>query len=321
MFDTSVKYSFDKYRESKSESLFDEPWWFDAACPGAWDMCEIRRDNRLVASFAFHTFKKLGFRYIDMPGLTRTLEPHLYTNATKRVTVLQNNVSLLSDLLQALPQHDRFEICLPPETELALPFNLLGYRTTSTFSYRSAGKSVQVLWENMEQKTRNVVNAALRQFRVDFHHDFDRYLRLCHKSIKAQRGDKSDYATIQRIFEACAERYQTLIITAVSNDKQDVASAILVWDSTVVYFWQSTRDSTSGNSANSLLIWKSLEFATIMGRQFDLDGFISPQNGLFLAKFGLEPVVRPYVSNVNPLWNGLYGLKSLFSRGGDVAYR
>ncbi len=34
-----------------------------------------------------------------------------------------------------------------------------------------------------------------------------------------------------------------------------------------------------------------------LGLTFDADGFISKASGIFFAKFGLAPAVRPYVSH------------------------
>lgn len=312
--------------ETLPASIFDEHWWFDAACPNAWDIREIRRDNRLVASFAFHYFKKLGFRYINMPRPTRTLTPHIFPQGAKPVSRLQNQVSILSELLAALPSYDRFELCLPPETDLVLPFTMCGFTNTATYTFRFIeGRDALA---DMEQKTRNIVLAAQKRFQIEKHTDIDRYIRL---SMRAHKGDgeadKSDYPAIARLLEACIKRDRAVILSAVNEAQNDVASAALIWDDRVLYYWMSAREtSSSGNGANSLLIWKAHELARVMNRTFDLDGFRTPQSGMFLAKFGFAPVVRPYISNVNPVWNGLFGLKEMISSAtgvssAEIAYR
>ena len=257
-----------------------------------------------------------------MPDLTRTLSPKIHAQGGKSVTLLQNTTSLLGELIDSLPSFDRLELCLPPETELSLPFNLCGLRSTTTFTFRNAHQPGQTVWQAMEQKTRNTVNAAGRQFGIQMHHDLDRHEALSRQSTKTRTGDKSDYTSIRRIFEACNLRHQTIIITATNDAQQDVASTILVWDDHVLYYWLSARMAGVSNGANSLLIWKALEFAAIMGRTFDLDGYITPQNGLFLAKFGLEPAVRQYVTKATPLWSGLFAIKSLLNnQSGEISYR
>ena len=302
--------------------LFHEHWWFDAACPGAWDVREIHRDGRIIASMAFHTFKKLGFTYITMPGLSRTLAPCINEQWTKPVTSRQNLTSVLGELIQALPKHDRFELCLPPNSELALPFALCGFRTTATFTFRFRGSSSQTAWTAMEQKTRATVNSASRQFSAQIHDDFSRHERLAELNAKARGGVRSDFTAVRRVFEACHKRDRCAIITAVNDDALDVASAIVIWDNENLHYWMSARLPGICSGANSLLIWKALELATDMERTFDLDGFITPQNGLFLAKFGLEPAIRTYVTKATPIWSGLFGLKSMLNGPeGEVSYR
>ena len=83
----------------------------------------------------------------------------------------------------------------------------------------------------------------------------------------------------------------------------DVASAILVWDSRCLYFWLSARDpARSSNAALSLLIMRAIEMAEGLGLTFDADGFVSKASGIFLAKFGLAPAVRPYVSHGSSIY-------------------
>ncbi|GAB0119941.1 GNAT family N-acetyltransferase [Acidisoma sp. 7E03] len=303
--------------------IFDEDWWFDAVCPGAWARHEVRRDGRLFASFAFHIFRKMGFRYVTMPGLTRTLEPTIHPGARKPVSRLQSSTALLKELLESMPRHDRMELCLPPDSELALPFSLLGYRSTATYTFRQEGESRDTLWHGMDQKTRNLITTSRKRLAVTRHYDLDRYVRLSRGSRKSGGRDKTDYAAICRAFEACLLREQTTILAAVDEEGRDVASAILIWDRHELYYWMSARDNgLSGNAANSLLVWEALELASALGRRFDVDGFITPRNGVFLSKFGLQPAIRHYVTNVNPVWSMLQGIRAAFRPGLDqVSYR
>lgn len=303
--------------------IFSEDWWFDAVCPGAWDRHELRRDGALFASFTFHSYKKRGFRYIAMPSLTRTLEPAVMPGARKPVSRLQSATALLRELLAGMPPHDRLEICLPPDSELALPFGLLGYRNTTTFTFRHDGAPLGAIWKGMDQKTRNMIATAQTRLAVERHYDLDRYVRLSRSGGKSGGRDKTDYAALRRSFEACLLRDQATILTAVDDQGRDAASVILIWDQHDLYYWMSARDrKVSGNAANSLLVWQALNFADSIGCRMDLDGFITPQSGVFLSKFGLSPAVRTYVANVNPLWSALAGLRAMVRPArGEISYR
>jgi len=306
-----------------SRAIFTEDWWFDAVCPGAWNRQEVRRDGALFASFAFHFYKKMGFRYVAMPSLTRTLEPIVMPGARKPVSRLQSSTALLKELIEGMPRHDRLEICLPPDSELALPFCLLGYRNTATFTFRHEGEPLGALWKGMDQKTRNMIATSRTRLSVERHQNLDRYVRLSRGSSKSCGADRTDYDGIRRAFEACLLRDQATILTAVDDRGRDVASVILIWDQHELYYWMSARDKAlSGNAANSLLVWQALEFANAIGCRFDLDGFITPQSGVFLSKFGLRTAIRTYVANVNPVWSALSGMRGIFRPApGEVSYR
>lgn len=316
----------DQMAQIVSESagaLFSEDWWFDAVCPGAWDRHEVRRDGRLFASLAFHFYKKMGFRYVAMPNLTRTLDPLIRPGASKPVGRLQSCTAILKELLDGMPEHDRLEICLSPSCDLALPFSLLGYRNSATYTFQHQGESQDMIWTGMDQKTRNMIVSARRRLDLHHHYDIERYIRLSRGSRKSCGTDKSDYAAITRAFEACLRRNQALILSAVDEEARDVASAILIWDRHQLYYWMSARDACrSGNAANSFLVWESLVFAMSIGRRFDMDGFITPQNGVFLARFGLHPVARHYVTNVNPMWSMFSDIKGILApTSGEISYR
>lgn len=308
---------------SFQNAIFAQDWWFDAICPGAWDRCEVRRDGTLFASFSFHCFRKHGFRYVMMPTLTRTLEPYVAHLGKKTASRVQSSLSILKELLADMPEHDRLEICLPPDSQMALPFSLLGYRDTATYTFRHWGEDVSQIWTGMDQKTRNIISSSRERFSVEQHDDIDRYVRLSRSCRKSHGKDKTDYAATVRAFEACLLREQATILTAVGDAGRDLASVILIWDRCHLYFWMSARDPEhAGNAANSLLVWKALEFAISIGRQFDLDGFITIQNGVFLSKFGLQAETRHYITNVNPLWQGLAGVRGMFQPvSTSVSYR
>lgn len=316
--------NLDKISGQLAGSIFDEHWWFDAACPGAWDIREIRRDNQVLASLSFHTFKKYGMRYIQMPHLTRTLQPVLNPPGQKPVSRLQHQVSLLGELYKALPRHDRFELCLPPESDLAFPFVQSGFQAKQTYTFRAAPHPTNDPLASMEQKTRNVIKTAAKRFYVEEHSDLDRFERLS-RLERASRGerDRFDYPAIARILEAATNRNRAMILSAMNERGQETASAILVWDDRIVYYWLSVRNAQlSGNGANSLLLWHAAEFARRRGKIFDLDGFLTPQNGLFLAKFGFKPVVRTFVTRSTPIWDGLFGVKSALMAGrAELRYR
>lgn len=313
--------------ERQDECLFSQAWWFDAACPGEWDTTELIRDNVTLASLSYHKHKKFGFTYLTMPPMARTLEPVIEARMEKAVSRFQHKSKVLRELIDILPRYDRLELCLPPESDLTLPFVLAGFGNTATFTYRMHPGHGESAWQQMDKKTRYYIKLAMNTYEVEHHADLDRYERLSRR-MRMER-DTMRYALLRRIFDACLKRGQATILTVCGDvPGQDLASAILVWDANCLYYWVCSRSIETASrgpaihGVNALLIWKAYEMAMEKGLIFDMDGFIARTDGYFKGEFGFHPFQRNYVTWGSPLWSAIFGVKSAFSRDiGFVDYR
>jgi len=247
----------------------------------------------------------------------------LHPPGKKAVSRLQQQVSLLTELRKKLPRHDRMELCLPPESDLPFAFVECGFRATQTFTFRSDPYAAGDPWLEMEQKTRNVVQSAQKRFSIEEHADIERFIRLSRKERASGQGeDRCDYPATARLFEAAHARHQAVILSAMNDRSEEAAAAILVWDEHVVYYWLSVRDAQLSRGANSLLLWSAYRLAQKSRKIFDLDGFITPQNGMFLARFGFQPVARTFVSYSTPVWQALFSIRSAFpAERAELRYR
>jgi hypothetical protein len=299
-------------------TIFEQDWWLDAAAPGAWQKVEVHWDKVLVGRLSFVIRKRLGLRYVTQPLLTRTLSPHLRPPASSATQLLMNRVKILEALLQKLPAHERFEFALKTGCEAALPFVMLNYPVAHTYTFLATRPGAH--GGQMHQKTRNVVTKADREFEVVVSKDIGRFLRLLHAQHAHEL--RADIGTVRRLYMAAHAREQAAMLCAVGQDNVDVASAVLVWDSRCLYFWLSARDpARSSNAAVSLLIMRAIEMAEGLGLTFDADGFGSKESGIFLAKFGLAPAVRPYVSHGGSVWKLLRLAASWGKERDDRYYR
>ena len=298
-------------------SIFEQAWWLDAAAPGAWQRVETYWDRTLVGSMSFAIRVRAGLRYVQLPPLTRTLSPRLRPPLSHPTRRLTNNVKILESLVKQLPRHERFELCLKPNCEATIPFVMLNYAVAHTYTFVLPDPAD--IGANIHQKTRNVLNKSARLFQVQ-PGDLDRFLEL----LRLQHGSRMriDPATVSRLYEAARSRGQSDVVCAVTERGDDAACAIRIWDDQVLYHWMSARDPrTSSVGANSLLIMQSIEKATQLGLTFDIDSYGSQSAALFVAKFGLSPVVRPYVNNSSHIWKLLHFLSSARGLREDRYYR
>ncbi len=295
--------------------IFDEDWWLDAAAPGAWDRVRVEWDGELVGEMAFHSQRRWGLTYLRMPHLTRTMSPRLFAPKGKRVTVCMNNQIIVSQLLAKLPRHDRFERILNPGCPSLQGFVHANMAVTHMFTYRSGVRdSAETFLAQAHQEARRAVNKSRRECSVERSLDLDRFIRL-HRQTYG-KDNQVDYPTLRRLFHAAAARGQTEIVFARSDTDAgkaaDIAAMIVVWDAEAAYTWLLARDTERNHvGATSLLTFEGMRTADRVGVELDLDGYVKPAVGEFLMKFGLRPVVRPYVNFSSPAWQCLRALTTL----------
>jgi hypothetical protein len=178
---------------------------------------------------------------------------------------------------------------------------MAGCSVHQDFTFRlDAGRNLEEHWEQLDPKTRNLVRTAGKSLQVRQNADLEGFLAMCDK----ERAGKNmhNMAALRRMGAAALVRGQAVILTADDERGPATASAFLVWDDTLVYYWQSSRDPEIViPGANNLLVWESMKFALQSGRTFDMDGYGSRGSARFGAKFSMEPVVRASVVHMSKL--------------------
>ena len=305
-------------------TLFQEDWWYEAATAGRWQRVEVRRDGVMLASLPVFHRRRHGLRFLAMPPYTRTVEPYIDPGPGKEVSRLSRRVSLLGELLEALPPHDRFELALTPGSEHVLGFVAQGCMVSSNFTFAfDAPGDLDALWAGMDQKTRNLVRSYAKRHAVEHHQDLARFIRLSEVERGAGGTNNHDFAAIARIVEACRTRGRMEVLSCLGDHGEDVAAAVLVWGGGRLYYWLSARDpERSKGGANSLLLWEAIRTAHAKGLTFDSDGFDALSSIRFLGNFGLRPVARPVVNRANRRWRIAFLAKTALSPGRrDLTYR
>jgi hypothetical protein len=295
----------------RTSVIFDEDWWLDAAAPGAWDRVRVEWDGELVGEMAFHVRRRWGLTYVGMPHLTRTMSPRLYAPPGKAATCDINNQAVVGELLRRLPRYDRFERAPNPGCPSTLGFVHGHMAVTHMFTFRSQpGEGPEAMLKLAHGEARRAINKAQRDCSVERGADLDRFIRLHHRSY----GEETlvDYEVLRRLFEAAHAHGQAEIVFVRLNDAADTAAMILIWDRQAIYTWLLARDAKQNYvGATSLLTFEAMRTAQRLGCILDLDGYVSPRVGVFMMKFGLRPVVRPYVNSSSVLWKGLRAATTL----------
>jgi hypothetical protein len=281
--------------------IFHQPWWLHAS--GGDDLEQVSSvwDGKVVATLAFIRRRKFGFRILNMPPYCHTQGPVLDLPPSKAAKTARNLRRVANELMEQLPPHDRFHLILDPADKSAFAFAMAGCSVHQDFTFRlDAKQNLDVHWEHLDQKTRNLVRTAGKSLQVRQNSDLDGFLAMCDKERAGE--NTHNMAALRRMGTIALARGQGVILTADDERGRPAASAFLVWDDALVYYWQSTRDpETTLPGANNLLVWESMKFALQNDRTFDMDGYGSPGAARFGAKFSMEPIVRASVVHMSKL--------------------
>jgi len=290
--------------------IFQQSWWLQASAGDDLEQVSTLWDGKVVATLSFVRRRQFGFRLLNMPPYTHTQGPELYLPPSKPAKAARNLRRVVKELIEQLPSHDRFHLFLDPTDKSAFPFAMAGCHIVQDFTFRlNAGQNPDQHWENMDQKTRNLVRTAGKSLQIRQHADMEAFLEMCDRERGA--ANRHNVNALRRLGSAAIKRGQAVILTAEDESGQAVASAILVWDDAVVYYWQSSRNPACNHpGANNLLVWESMKFALQHGRTFDMDGFASEGSARFAAKFSMDPIVRASVAHMSKLGHFMHALAS-----------
>jgi hypothetical protein len=280
-----------------ASTIFQQDWWLQAASDGAVEKVVVRRGGSDIANISFVRKNHFpNFCYLVMPMYTRTLGPVLNLPLSEPAQRAKNVRRTILELVSHLPKHDRFFTLLDCEDDTDFAFSLAGCVVGQQFTFRvAAHANATQLMTAVEPPTARLIRSAGRRLNISRHADFDRFVALSHKD---RPSDESvhDLATLRRLFSVCTARNQATILSLCDAQDNDVASVIIIWDSSVLYYWVPLRDrKKSGGDANAMLLWSAMEFALDRKLIFDVDSYMSVGTATFLSSFGFPRRVRSLV--------------------------
>jgi hypothetical protein len=280
-------------------TIFHQDWMMEAASLGRWDKVEIQWDNKVVATLPYVIDRRFGMKTAAMPYYTHVLGPVLRLPAAKPSRTLENSTKLISQLLEKLPAHDRFNQTLAPEYDLTTAFVLAGLKVDARFTFRLApDQTPESVMAGMKGAQRRNITTTFETLTCRQHSNLDEF----HKLARIQtQGEVSRYRfdLIQSMSQAALQRNQATILSVYNQADQNMATTVLLHDSRVAYFWLTARDTSPGNRAYARIIWEAYKFAQERGLVFDFDGYPSTAGAQYLSNFGGSPIIRNTALSTN----------------------
>jgi lipid II:glycine glycyltransferase (peptidoglycan interpeptide bridge formation enzyme) len=287
--------------------LFVQDWYLDAVCEeGAWDVVLVEKKDRLLASLPYFVKKKLGFTYITMPPMVKTMGPYLIPE----VRDLKYSHRYYQQLIRQLPRIDGFKQDFHPSVTNWLPFYWTKYQQTTRYTYTLNVQSPDEVYAGLNRNMKRNIKKASAQLRIETHHSLDTFYRINQMSFDRQ-GVSIPYSFdfLQKHDRALENNDARQMLFAVDKQDRIHSAAYLVWDKTTAYYHLSGDDPALRNSgAGILLIWEAIKFTSqqLQLSRFDFEGSMIENIEAIRRQFGAhqEPYFRVWKYH-HPLYRWL----------------
>lgn len=285
-----------------ANSLFEQPWWLDIVAPGKWGEVFVKEGTEVVARLPYVIDKKK----ICMPPNTQTLGPWIkkeYRIACNGNSQLTKQKEIIKELLDQLPKHKSFKICMDSSNEYVLPYRWLGYRYEPTFSYRIDNISdMENVYGNFSKSLKKNIRRAERKVEITEDNDPEVLMYAIDKTFENQhRKNPLNSILIRKILQECDKYSNGKMFVARDSNKNIQVASYMVYDSNVAYAILSGSDPQyRGSESKSYIYWKQIQYASTTSKVFDFEGSNIE---------GIENIVRQFggrrVTNYNVIKQSL----------------
>jgi hypothetical protein len=294
-------------------SLFHEPWWLDAAAPGAWREARVEEAGRPIARLPYAEQRAFGLRFLLAPPLSARLGPMADLGDLRYETRLRRFDHLVDSLIDQLPAADLFRQVLHPDVALSwLPFYRRGFRVQPQISYViDSPADLDVVWNGIAKNTRRKIRAAAKNLRVERDDTTERLQQMVHATFRRQQlALPVNSEVVRRVCSAALERGRGTILTAVDSSDAVHASVFCAWDeSRAWYLLGGGEPQLRSSQAGTLLLWEMIKASAGRVDRFDFEGSMLPNVEDHFRQFGGRQetcfLVTKTSKRFSPVWAAL----------------
>jgi hypothetical protein len=289
---------------SEVNSIFEQPWWWNAVTNQNWDVIEVKNGNELIARLPYYITKRLGRNIITLPPLTQTTGPWIKPLIGKPVNNLARRKEILDELIEKIPKKMNIDLYLNSENFYILPFRWHGFKYEPTFSYRiKALNDVNTIFSCFREAVRRQIRKAEKEIVVRDDSSIDVLLTMQDKTFKRQdRINPYPKDLVSKLDESCCTHNARKFLTAIDAKGVVHAAAYFVYDTNVCYYLMGGADPEFRSSgAQSLLLWEGIKFAATVSKQFDFEGSNVEDIERAFRSFSADFVINYRITRLNPL--------------------
>jgi hypothetical protein len=282
---------------ASSRTIFEEPFWLDAVCPGAWGEVTLGSgDGAPTGRLVFHYKRKFGLTVLRNPPLSPSAGPFV-AHADQESNTQRNGreLSVTSELIEQLPHYENARLQLAPGSEgwVALEWN--GFRLRPSMSYRiRLDRTAEDLFADMNRDLRYKIRRAARDVVIDDSLDPEAVGEIVVRRLAQKRVRPTiDGAFLARLTDAL-ETNRRLVWTLLARDgqKRVRGGAFFAGDERCVYYLAGGVDPSVPGSVARLLIWEGIRRSASSSGWFDFEGTSVPTVENLFREFGGEQQIR-----------------------------
>lgn len=269
--------------------VFCEPWWLDTVCgKDKWDVIVINdKESRIEASLPYFLPNP---QKITMPAFTQTMGPWIRKGRGNYSTELSRKQRLMKEIIKKLPQVSQFAQNFHYSITDWLPFYWEGFKQTTRYSYVISDISnTNAIYNKFSGKTRGAIRKAEMKNNLSVATDlpdnlfFDHY----HKTYERQNIKAPNRNVLSEIIKSGRDTGKVKTFFAKDPHNNIHSIGLFVWNRFSGYYLFGSADSNLRNSgAQSLLLWKMIQFAAKTTTRFDFEGSMIQGIENSFRKFG-----------------------------------
>ncbi|TZF99764.1 methicillin resistance protein (plasmid) [Chryseobacterium panacisoli] len=290
----------------ESIPLFSKYWWLDAVCgENNWDVILSEKGDTIIGSLPYYKKKvKKKFNILTLPHQTQTLGPWIRNSkdASKKSSKISNEIKVMEDLIQKLPQFDYFIQHFHYSITNWLPFYWAGFQCTTKYTYviPDISDSDKVLASFSYDKRKSIKDAK-GKISVKLDEDYKEFYQF-HKKCLKQLGQEISYSEelFYSIYKASKERNMGCIMSAYDEEGNKHTSLFLIWDRNSAYHLISAINPEFRQSNSfSCLVFESIKFLGDKTKSYDFEGSMIKNVESAFRLYGTEQKAYFEVSKTN----------------------
>jgi hypothetical protein len=282
-------------------TIFHESWWLELATDNRYAVAEVTTGAGVVGRLPYQVNTRNGLRFCEMPPITHFLGPAIDEGKGSSNTRMLKRLAITRELIEKIPAVSSIYVKCHRGVTDTIAFQDRGFHTSVQFTHEVLPDTIDNLWKNMRDKTRNVIRRAQEKLLVKTSCDPAEFIRFYLSSLNGKQiNSYIDFQIGQKLITASLVRGRGKIFSATNSSGALVAAIFCVWDSGSYYYLMSTRSPDAGNGAISLLLWEAIKDAARRGLIFDLDGLANSGSILLYAGFGATICPRYIVTWKSP---------------------